>query len=123
MSTRILLVDDEPNILTPIEFLMKKEGYVIEKAYDGVQALSKMKSFQPNLVILDVMMPLMDGFEVARKIRKEPAYEDVRIIFLTARGTDADKINGFSKGAESYIVKPFDNDTLVNMVREMVEFG
>ncbi|MBR9922211.1 MAG: response regulator transcription factor [Bacteroidetes bacterium] len=123
MAARILLVDDEPNILTPIEFLMRQQGYDVDKAFDGKHALEKMAAFLPDVVILDVMMPEMDGFEVARNIRSNAAYDQTRILFLTAKGTDADKINGYNQGGEMYIIKPFDNSELVNMVNEMVEYG
>lgn len=121
--TRILLVDDEPNILLAIEFLLKKEGYTIKKAFDGQQALEKVLSFHPDIVVLDVMMPGLDGFEVARRIRNMPDCENVRIIFLTAKGTKEDKLKGYGSGGEFYLTKPFDNDELVRVVNEVVEFG
>ena len=120
---RILLVDDEPNILLAIEFLLKKEGYTIKKAFDGLQALELAVSFQPDIIVLDVMMPELDGFEVAQRIRNTPTLEDVRIIFLTARGTPNDKMTGYSSGGEVYLIKPFDNDELVRTVKELIEFG
>jgi DNA-binding response OmpR family regulator len=120
---RILLVDDEPNILLAIEFLLKKEGYIIQKAFDGQQALDAVVSFRPDIVVLDVMMPEFDGFEVARRIRNMPDIEDVRIIFLTAKGTETDKTTGYVSGGEVYLIKPFDNDELVSVINEVVEFG
>ena len=122
--THILLVDDEPNILLAIEFLLKKEGYYnIKKAFDGLQALKLVASFRPDIVILDVMMPELDGFEVARRIRNMPDFEHVRIIFLTAKGTQQDKMKGYTSGGEVYLIKPFDNDELVRIVNEVVEYG
>ncbi|MEN0050088.1 MAG: response regulator [Bacteroidota bacterium] len=122
-TKRILLVDDEPNILIPIEFLMKQEGYIVEKAHDGHSALQQMKINSPDVVILDVMMPGMNGFEVAKAIRDNQQYSDTQIIFLTAKGTSQDKTKGYSSGGEIYITKPFDNDDLVSKVNELVEFG
>lgn len=122
-SNKILIVDDEPNILVPLEFLMSQQGYEVSKATNGVEALQKVEQFRPSIVILDVMMPVMDGFEVAQKIRENPDYEDLRIIFLTAKGTTADKITGYSKGGEAYLTKPFDNDELISIVNEIVEYG
>ena len=122
-TTRILLVDDEPHILLAIEFLLKKEGYTIKKAFNGQQALDAVVDFCPHIVILDVMMPELDGFEVARRIRNMPDFEDVRIIFLTAKGTERDKMKGYTSGGEIYLIKPFDNDDLVRVVNEIVEFG
>lgn len=122
-SAKILIVDDEPNIVVALEFLLQQQGFVVEKAYNGAEALEKMSSFRPGIVLLDVMMPGIDGFEVARLIRQKPAYRNTQIIFLTAKGTDADKVKGYSSGGEVYITKPFDNDELIQTVNEAVEFG
>ncbi|MCB0620077.1 MAG: response regulator [Saprospiraceae bacterium] len=122
-SAKILIVDDEPNIVVALEFLLQQQGFVVEKAYNGQEALDKLSSFRPGIVILDVMMPGMDGFEVARRIRQQPSNRNTQIIFLTAKGTDADKIKGYSAGGEVYITKPFDNDELIQTVQEVVEFG
>ena len=122
-QTKILLVDDEPNILVAIEFLLTKEGYQIQKAFDGQQAIEKVESFHPNIIILDVMMPGLDGFEVARRVRHMDGNDDIKIIFLTAKGTTQDKMKGYSTGGEYYLIKPFDNDELVNLVKELVAFG
>jgi DNA-binding response OmpR family regulator len=122
-TTRILLVDDEPNILLAIEFLLKKEGYTIKKAFNGQQAIDTVASFRPDIIVLDVMMPEFDGFEVARRIRNMPSFEDVRIIFLTAKGTETDKMKGYTSGGEVYLIKPFDNDELVQVINEVVTYG
>lgn len=122
-AKKVLIVDDEPNILVAIEFLMEQNGYVVEKAYNGEEALQKASSFQPEIIVLDVMMPGMDGFEVARVLRNTPQFSDVKIIFLTAKGTEADKINGYSKGGDIYLTKPFDNNELVMVVSELAEYG
>ena len=122
-QTKILLVDDEPNILVAIEFLLTKEGYQIQKAFDGQQTIEKVESFHPNIIILDVMMPGLDGFEVARRVRHMDGNDDIKIIFLTAKGTTQDKMKGYSTGGEYYLIKPFDNDELVNLVKELVAFG
>lgn len=121
-KVRVLLVDDEPNILLAVEFLLKKEGYEIRKAYNGQQALNVLVDFKPDIVVLDVMMPELDGFEAARQIRNMPNFEDVRIIFLTAKGTQEDKMRGYSNGGEVYLIKPFDNEELVRIVNEVVEY-
>ena len=122
-QTKILLVDDEPNILVAIEFLLTKEGYQIQKAFDGQQAIEKVESFHPNIIILDVMMPGLDGFEVARRVRHMDGNDDIKIIFLTAKGTTQYKMKGYSTGGEYYLIKPFDNDELVDLVKELVAFG
>lgn len=120
---KILIVDDEPNIVLAIEFLLQREGYHTEKAFDGLQALEIVADFQPDIVILDVMMPGMSGFELGQKIRQMLALEHTKIIFLTAKGTQRDKQTGYASGAEVYMIKPFDNDELVSTVREMLAYG
>ena len=122
-SAKILIVDDEPNIVLAIDFLLQREGYHTEKAYDGLQALEKVVDFQPDIVILDVMMPGMNGFELGQKIRQMPLLEQTKIIFLTAKGTMNDKQTGYASGAEVYMIKPFDNDELVATVNEMMAYG
>jgi DNA-binding response OmpR family regulator len=122
-SAKILLVDDEPNILVPIEFLMVQQGYEVRKAFNGHEALEILSGYTPDVVILDVMMPGMDGFEVARSIRKNPAFDHTRILFLTAKGSEPDREKGYATGGEVYMTKPFDNDDLVQLVSEVLEFG
>ncbi len=122
-KTNILIVDDEPNILVALDFLISQQGYAVEKAMNGQEALQKMANFQPDLVVLDVMMPGMDGFEVARQIRENPSHENTRIIFLTAKGSQADRFNGYATGAEIYLTKPFDNEELVRAIDETLAFG
>lgn len=122
-STTVLLVDDEPNILVALEYLVKQAGYRVVKAQNGEQALSAMAEHRPAIVVLDVMMPGMDGFETARRIRNDEANEEVRIIFLTAKGTQEDRFRGYANGGEIYLTKPFDNEELINTINEVVEFG
>jgi len=120
---RVLLVDDEPNILAALEFLMNSQGFIIEKALNGQTAIKKAKKFHPEIIILDVMMPGMNGYEVASEIRKSDQFLDVKIVFLTAKGTSADKINGYDNGGDVYLTKPFDNDELMMIVSELAEYG
>lgn len=122
-DTTVLIVDDEPNIVIAIEFLMEKEGYNVLKAYDGLEALKVIESNVPDIMLLDVMMPEMDGFEVAKTIRENPELDNVQIIFLTAKGTREDKMKGYAHGGEIYLTKPFDNDDLVATVNEAAGFG
>lgn len=119
----ILLVDDEPNILLALEFLLQRESYRVEKAFNGIEAVEKAGALRPDIIVLDVMMPGMDGYEAAKKIRQNPALEDTCIVFLTAKGTGEDKQRGYKTGGEYYLVKPFDNDTFVYTIREILEFG
>ncbi|MCG8326464.1 MAG: response regulator [Chitinophagales bacterium] len=122
-QTKVLLVDDEPNILVALEFLLKNEGYQVRKSLNGIEALKAMEQYIPDILVLDVMMPGMDGFEVAQKVRALPQYNNTRIIFLTAKGTQADRFKGYSNGAEVYLTKPFDNDEFISTINEVVEFG
>ncbi|MBL7825747.1 MAG: response regulator [Saprospiraceae bacterium] len=122
-NAKVLIVDDEPNIVLAVEFLLQREGYQTKKAYNGPQALEIAAEFQPDIIVLDVMMPGMDGFEAARLIRQHDALEHTKIIFLTAKGTDRDKLMGYAKGAEYYMVKPFENEELVTIVSEMLAYG
>ncbi|MEM9821148.1 MAG: response regulator [Bacteroidota bacterium] len=122
-SKKVLLVDDEPNILVALEYLMTDNGFVVEKATDGEMALAKAAVFHPEIVVLDVMMPGLNGFEVARLLRNNPQFSDLKIVFLTAKGTPADKMSGYAKGGDVYLVKPFDNDKLMRVVSELVEYG
>lgn len=122
-AAKILIVDDEPNIVLAIEFLLQRQGYRTEKAYDGLQALEMVADFQPDIVILDVMMPGLNGFELGQKIRQMPRLENTKIIFLTAKGTQRDKQMGYENGAEAYMIKPFDNEELVTTVHEMMAYG
>ena len=115
-TAKILLVDDEPNILIALEFLMNQQGYTVETAKDGQTALKIMESFVPDVVLLDVMMPGMDGFEVAKKIRENSDLEKTQIIFLTAKGTKEDRQKGYKSGGEIYLIKPFNNEELIEAV-------
>ncbi|MDX2283811.1 MAG: response regulator [Bacteroidia bacterium] len=120
-AAQILIVDDEPNIVTAIEFLMQQCGFVTEKAHNGQEAIEKLRRFQPDLILLDVMMPLMDGLEVAHEIRKQPELQEARIVFLTAKSADRDRLQAYGAGADAYLTKPFDNQELVDRVMEMLE--
>ena len=113
----ILVVDDEKHIVELAKLYLQKEGYRVEDAYDGVEALAKIKSQQPALVVLDLMLPEMDGWEVCRRIREE---SDIPIIMLTARGDDVDKIVGLEIGADDYLTKPFNPRELVARIRAVL---
>ena len=109
----ILIVDDEPNILLSLQFLMKKAGYDVRTARDGEQALAEIARAKPDLVLLDVMMPKLDGFTVCQRIRATPEWQDVRIIMLTARGRDVEREKGLALGADDYITKPFSTNDAI----------
>ena len=113
----ILVVDDEPNIIELAKMYLQNEGYIVESARDGREALTKIKSLQPALVVLDLMLPEVDGWEVCRKVRSD---SDVPIIMLTARSDDVDKIVGLELGADDYLTKPFNPRELVARVKAVL---
>ncbi|MBF1165243.1 response regulator [Dechloromonas agitata] len=120
MTRKILIVDDEPNIVISLEFLMKKEGFEVAVASDGDEALAKVTSFAPDLVLLDVMMPKKSGFEVCEALRADPAQAGLRIVMLTAKGRDTEVAKGLAIGADAYVTKPFSTKDLVAQVKTML---
>ncbi|MBK8625983.1 MAG: response regulator [Saprospiraceae bacterium] len=120
---KIMIVDDEPNIVLALKYLLEEEGFDVHCYYDGDTAIENVAKVVPDLIILDVMMPGKDGFSVAKYIRNQSSLENTAIIFLTAKGTSQDKIEGYDSGAESYIVKPFDNDEIVAKVHDILGFN
>ena len=120
MTRKILIVDDEPNIVISLEFLMKKEGFEVAVASDGDEALAKVTSFAPDLVLLDVMMPKKSGFEVCEALRADPQRAGLQIVMLTAKGRDTEVAKGLALGADAYITKPFSTKDLVARVKAML---
>ena len=118
---RILLVDDEEDILEFLSYNLRKEGFKIETANNGISALKKLNKFKPDLIILDVMMPEMDGIEVCENIRKNEKNDDILILFLTARSEDYSELAGFSAGADDYITKPIKPKLLVSRVNAILK--
>ena len=123
MAKKVLIVDDELNITISVEFLMRREGFEVSVAKDGEEGLSMIRSWMPDLVLLDVMMPKMDGFEVCRTVRADASLADVRIVMLTAKGREAEVEKGLSLGADAYIPKPFSTSELVSRVKSLLETG
>ncbi len=117
---KILLVDDEPDILEIVGFHLKKEGYQIKKAKDGKEGVEKAKKFEPHLILLDIMMPNMDGIEACERIRSLKGLENVIIAFFTARGEDYSQVAGFDAGADDYITKPVKPKVLVKKVKALL---
>ncbi len=120
MPKTVLIVDDEPNIVLSVEFLMKREGHEVRTAGDGQEALDKIADDRPDLVILDVMMPRKNGFEVCAEIRTNPELAGLPILMLTAKGREAEMKKGLSLGADAYITKPFSTRDLVAKVNELL---
>lgn len=120
MAHRILIVDDEPNIVVPLEFLMRREGYEVQIAADGEAALDALAKAPPDLVILDVMLPKVSGFEVCRRIREDPRRSGLKILMLTAKGRESEMAKGLDLGADLYVTKPFSTRDLVAQVRRLL---
>ncbi len=115
MTHRILIVDDEPNIVTSLEFIMRKSGFETAVARDGDEALKQVEVFRPDLVLLDVMMPRRHGYEVCQTLRAS-GWTDLKIVMLTAKGRDTEIAKGLAVGADSYVTKPFSTRDLVEHV-------
>jgi DNA-binding response OmpR family regulator len=120
MANKILVVDDEPNIVLSLEFLMKQAGFQVRTASDGEAALAAITAEPPDLVLLDVMMPRKNGYEVCQAIRAHPEWANLRIIMLTAKGREVEREKGLALGADDYITKPFSTQEVVERVRELL---
>ena len=121
MNKKVLIADDEQNIVISLEFLMKREGFEVVVANDGEEAIRRIRADQPDLVLLDVMMPKKSGFEVCQEVKSDPALGGVRILMLTAKGRDTEVAKGLALGADAYMTKPFSTRELVDEVRSMLE--
>jgi len=121
MAQTILIVDDDPNIVIALEFLMRQAGYAVATAADGRQALDWLASREPALMILDVMMPNKNGFEVCAEVRADPRLASLPILMLTAKGREAEKARGLALGADAYVSKPFSTHNLVELVRSLLQ--
>lgn len=120
MSAKILIVDDEPFNLDLLEQELMDYDYVIERAINGVEALEKIESFNPDVILLDFMMPRMNGLEVVKRLRANEKYKSLPVILLTAKATQEDKVAGLDAGADDYVTKPFDSFELLARVRAML---
>jgi len=120
MANKILVVDDEPNIVLSLEFLMKQAGFQVRTASDGEAALAAIAAEQPDLMLLDVMMPRKNGYEVCQAVRANPDWKGIRIIMLTAKGREVEREKGMALGADDYITKPFSTQEVVDRVRELL---
>ncbi len=121
MAARILIADDEANIVVSLEYMMRREGYEVSVARDGTQALEAIRREQPDLVLLDAMMPGMSGFDVCQAVRAIDALRSTKILMVTAKGRDTDHARGLGVGADAYLTKPFSTKQLLSIVRELLE--
>jgi DNA-binding response OmpR family regulator len=120
LPSYILVVDDEPNIVVSLEFLLKKEGYDVRVERDGEAALAAVAERRPDLILLDVMVPKRDGYDICQAIRSNPAWSGIRIIMLTAKGREVEREKGLALGADEYMTKPFSTRELIERIRHYV---
>lgn len=116
MSKTVLIVDDEPNIVISLEYLLEQEGYQVQVARDGVEAMEAIERRLPDLVLLDVMLPRLSGYDVCQKIRENPLWRHLRIVMLTAKGREVEVAKGLALGANAYVTKPFSTKELLAQV-------
>lgn len=120
MAKRVLIVDDEANIVASLEFLMRQSGYDVRVAANGVEALAAVADFNPDLMLLDVMMPQMSGYDVCQKVRAAPDGQRVKIVMVSAKGRDVEISKGLAVGADAYVTKPFSTKDLVARIQELL---
>ena len=121
MSKKILIADDEPNIVAAVEFLLQRDGYEVHVARNGEDALKVVEDCHPDLVLLDVMMPVRSGYDVCKRIRERADWRDIKIIMLSAKGRDAEVNKGLATGANVYITKPFSTRELMDKIKGLLE--
>ncbi|MBU6506161.1 MAG: phosphate regulon transcriptional regulator PhoB [Alphaproteobacteria bacterium] len=120
MRPAVLIVEDETALLTLLRYNLEKEGFAVSAAHDGEEALLQLKEAKPDAVLLDWMLPRVSGIEVCRQIRRTPAWRDLPVIMLTARGEEGDRVRGLDSGADDYVVKPFSPNELIARLRAVI---
>ncbi|MGB8182221.1 MAG: phosphate regulon transcriptional regulator PhoB [Stellaceae bacterium] len=120
MRPAVLVVEDETALLTLLRYNLEKEGFAVSAAHDGEEALLQLKEAKPDAVLLDWMLPRVSGIEVCRQIRRTPAWRDLPVIMLTARGEEGDRVRGLDSGADDYVVKPFSPNELIARLRAVI---
>jgi DNA-binding response OmpR family regulator len=121
MAHTILVVDDEPSVVRLVELNLTQEGHHVRTASDGEEALASIAQMRPDLVVMDVMMPNLDGFETLKRLKEDPATAEIPILMLTARAQDEDVFEGYGTGAQWYLTKPFDPVELRRVVRHLLQ--
>ncbi|NQW23546.1 MAG: response regulator [SAR202 cluster bacterium] len=119
-DNKILIVDDEPNIVRSLSFVLNKEGYDVALAADGDQAMQMIRGSKPNILFLDVMMPKKNGYDVCREVKSDPDLMDIHVVILTAKGQENDRQKGLLQGADEVITKPFSPMEIVARVKELL---
>ncbi len=120
---KILVVDDEPHVIRSLTFVLEKEGYNVSSATNGKEAMTKIQESKPRLMLLDVMMPKKNGYEVCQEVKNNSSLSDIHIIMLTAKGQEADREKGLSAGADEFMTKPFSLKAVVDKVKEILGDG
>jgi DNA-binding response OmpR family regulator len=120
---KVLIADDEPNIVTALEFLLKRAGYEVRSATNGEEALALVESYQPDLVLIDIMMPGKSGYEVCQRMRERPEWRHIKIVMVTAKGREAEVSKGLSLGADLYVTKPFSTQDLIAAIDRLLAAG
>ncbi|MSQ54854.1 MAG: response regulator [Betaproteobacteria bacterium] len=123
MAKRILIADDEPNIVAALEFLLQQNGYEVSIARNGDEALKSIERLKPDLVLLDVMMPVRSGYDVCQSVRAREDWQDIKIVMLSAKGREVEVNKGLALGADLYITKPFSTDELVAAINGLLGAG
>lgn len=123
MTQRILIAEDEPSIVTSLEFLLGDAGYETRIARTGAEALETAAEFRPNLILLDIMLPLVNGFEVCERLRARPELARTKVLMLTARGRESEMQRGLAAGADAYMTKPFGTRDLLEKVEALLANG
>jgi len=121
MAHKILVVDDEPHIVMMLEARLRKNGFEVVTATSGSEAMAKVKQDRPDLIVLDVMMPVISGLEVCRMLKENPVTRAIPVILLTAKSTERDQTLGISAGADSYVTKPYTPEELLGQIKELLE--
>ena len=123
MPQKVLIVDDEPSIILPLQFLMEQNGYIVTIAHNGEEAIKEITEFKPDLILLDIMLPVLDGFEICQILKENPKWKNIKIILVTAMGRDVNIAKGLALGADAYITKPFANSDIVQKVNELLNIS
>ena len=117
---KVLIVDDELSILVPLKFLLEKNDYRVELAQSGKDALEKISQSKPDLILLDIMLPDLDGYEIFQLIRENPDWNDIKVIYLSAKNRDVDIAKGLNLGVDAYVTKPFSNSELLEKIQMLI---
>ncbi len=122
MARKVLVVDDEKAILSLLESSLSRAGYEVATAHNGLEALEKLKEDVPDVIVLDIVMPVMDGYEMLAQLQSDPRYKDIPVIILSAKAQDADIVKGWRSGVAGYITKPINVEHFVTMLKRMEQF-